>query len=268
MKKKIIIVLAVLIVLILGIKFIPFGTKNNFMGASLVNLEIPKLSSIKSECCMYSATFKTFRGTSVIKKELDSIMAKYEKTTCEGKTYYYNKEENVTISEYGVKSGLLQNTFYINYSKGNYCDEVKPKDEIDKYYNDSLVGNYKNLKELPKGYSIEDAISDNAFVVTHTKVYNENVYKYFMDKYENNYSTFIRIVEPTVEGDVIIKDVKYDSGKIFIVSDNTRDEFSNNEDRVIKLIEFEHIGIDSNNNLVAYNEELNSEGSYYLVKVN
>lgn len=128
MKKKIIIVLLILVVVLACIKCIPFGTKKTFMGASLITLEVPKLSSIDSECCLYSATFKTLRGASVIEKELDGIMETYEKIICEDKTYYYNRSQNVTISEYGVKKGLIFNKFYINYSKGNYCEEIVSED--------------------------------------------------------------------------------------------------------------------------------------------
>lgn len=121
MKKKIIIVLCVIIVLVIGLKFLPLGTKKVMMGASLIDLEVPKLSSIKEECCMYSATFKTLRGKSVIKKELDKVIDSYDKIYCDGKVQYYNKDEDVTISEYGLKGGILFNTFYITYSKGNAC---------------------------------------------------------------------------------------------------------------------------------------------------
>lgn len=123
MKNKIILIAIAVVVLVVGIKFIPFGTKKAMMGASLVELEVPKFSTIKTECCTYSATFKTLRSTSIIQSELDKIMTNYKQISCDGKTYYYNFDTNVTIKEYGTKQGLLFNTFYIEYSKGNACEE-------------------------------------------------------------------------------------------------------------------------------------------------
>ncbi len=124
MKKKAIIfsIVVILLVSILILKFVPLGTKKEFMGASLISLEIPKLSSIDSECCMYSATFKTLRSSTIIKKELDKIMDKYEKVTCNDQEYYYDHSQDVTITEYGVDSGLILSKFYITYTKGNYCE--------------------------------------------------------------------------------------------------------------------------------------------------
>lgn len=125
MKKKIIIVSFVFVVLVLlfvCLKFVSFGTKKSVMGASLISLEVPKFSSVESECCEYSATFKSVSSISVIKKELDDIMSNYYKMDCNGKTYYYDMSENVTITEYGVESGFLFNKFYINYSKGRVCN--------------------------------------------------------------------------------------------------------------------------------------------------
>jgi len=125
MKKKIIIGSVILVVLIsafLILKFVPLGTKQSMMGASIVSLEVPKLSRVKSECCSYEATFSSISSVGVLEKQLEDIMAKYIKVSCNGKTYYYNGFENITITEYGVESGFIFNTFYINYSRGNYCN--------------------------------------------------------------------------------------------------------------------------------------------------
>lgn len=125
MKKKMmigIVILITVIILCICLKFISFGTKKTVMGASLISLEVPKLSSVKSECCLYSATFKSISSVSVLEEELENIISKYYKITCDNNTYYYNMTDDITITEYGVDSGFIFNTFYINYSKGNYCN--------------------------------------------------------------------------------------------------------------------------------------------------
>ncbi len=123
--------LTILIAIIVIIKFIPFGTikyKNEKMQSSLI---IPKLSSFDYECCMFSANFKSFRSQYILKKELDKIMANYEKKTCNSKDYYYDAENDITITEYGVQGGFPMNKFYIVYDKGEYnCDNASSVAEI------------------------------------------------------------------------------------------------------------------------------------------
>ena len=118
---KIFVVLIVIIFVFLGIKFIPLGTKKARLGATLITIDVPKLSSLKDECCEYEATFTTIRGEKVIKKELESIMSKYQKVYCNGDTYYYDFNNNITYTKYEIISGLFSNTFKITYVKGNIC---------------------------------------------------------------------------------------------------------------------------------------------------
>lgn len=127
MKKSLKIIIPILIVLllcILTIKFIPFGSTNYKNDDMQSSLTIPKLSTFKEECCMFSSTFKSFRSTYILKKELDSIMKKYDKKICNSKTYYYDKENDITITEYGVKFGFIMNSFYIVYDKGNTAEDA------------------------------------------------------------------------------------------------------------------------------------------------
>ena len=61
-------------------------------------LTIPRLSFFKEECCMFSATFISFRSKDSLQKELDKIVEKYEKKTCNNKTIYYDSINEITIS--------------------------------------------------------------------------------------------------------------------------------------------------------------------------
>jgi hypothetical protein len=123
MKKKIIIILLIIIALLAVFKFVPLGSTKYTIPDYSVTLEIPKLSTFKEVCCMFSASFSSFRSAFIIQKELDSIMSKYERMTCHNKTYYYDKKNDITISDYTVKHGLIKNTFFIIYNKGKYSDD-------------------------------------------------------------------------------------------------------------------------------------------------
>lgn len=120
--KKFISLVVIVILFILAIRLVPLGTKSMTMGASLVNLDVPKLSSLSEECCTYSATFKTIRGEKVIGKEIKELMESYQKKNCNGKIYHYDPKNNVTIIDYEVIPGIIFNKFKINYKKGNTCE--------------------------------------------------------------------------------------------------------------------------------------------------
>jgi len=121
MKKKLVMIGIIVFIFMLGVKYIPFGTY--YTTKTIGKLEVPKLSMLKEECCMFSATFKSFRSTYILKQELNKIMNKLEKKICNNTIYYYDKENDITISEYGVKANFLLNEFYIVYDKGRIsCD--------------------------------------------------------------------------------------------------------------------------------------------------
>lgn len=125
MKKNTIIVLLVLVALVvvfIGVKFIPFGTKEAMMGANITRIEVPSLSSLESECCEYEATFKSFRGKGSIQKELDKMVDKYIKIDCSGKTVYYDMDHNITVFDYEVNGGLIFTTYTIKYNIGQTCE--------------------------------------------------------------------------------------------------------------------------------------------------
>ena len=120
---KIIFIVVFLLISFIAIKFIPLGTKKMTLGATLISIEVPKLSSLDSECCEYEATFKTFRGVKSIKKDFDNIMSKYQKVICNGKSYYYDKSNNITYKEVTYEGGILLNTYKISYVRDNICEK-------------------------------------------------------------------------------------------------------------------------------------------------
>ena len=114
MKKYIkLIIIIILIAVLIGIKFIPFGYHEYQDKKMMSNLTIPKLSVFDEECCMFSANFKSFRSVYSLKKELNNIMNNYEKISCNSRTYYYDRKNDITITDYGVQSGFIINSFFI-----------------------------------------------------------------------------------------------------------------------------------------------------------
>lgn len=110
---------------------------------------------------------------------------------------------------------------------------------------------YRALSELPQDYSLEQAINDGCVVITYNKIYGKDKLDKFIENTKINSQERkedkIRIVQFTVEGDLIIKDLEYkkeerlddclemDKTGYILTVDNTRDKFSADEDRKIAV---------------------------------
>lgn len=133
---------------------------------------------------------------------------------------------------------------------------------LNDFYNNELTKN-RDIRNLSKEYTSFDAQKDNCFVIG-AMVHNDNLYSEFMENYKNKKTAFIRVAQNTVEGDLILTDILYyeKSDKLYIVTDNTRDKFSAETDRIIELKEFNYISEYKNNNhlyWVLYNEDITEE---------
>lgn len=100
------------------------------------------------------------------------------------------------------------------------------------------------IENLPKQYSLEQAIKDGCFVITNNKIYNKNKLDQFVQNTgvnaQNRKEDTIRIVEYTREGDPIITQISFKikdetyilSGKpankttYILKKDNTRDKYA------------------------------------------
>ena len=133
---------------------------------------------------------------------------------------------------------------------------------LNDFYNTELTKN-RDIRNLSKEYTSFDAQKDNCFVIG-AMVHNDNLYSEFMENYKNKKTAFIRVAQNTVEGDLILTDILYyeKSDKVYIVTDNTRDKFSAETDRIIELKEYNYISEYKNNNhlyWVLYNEDITEE---------
>lgn len=130
----------------------------------------------------------------------------------------------------------------------NRNEEFETNDEpkVDSY-------GYRALAELPQDYSLEQAIDDGCVVITYNKIYGKDKLDKFIENTKINSQERkedkIRIVQFTVEGDLIIKDLEYkkeerldgclemDKTGYILTVDNTRDKFSADKDRKITVDE-------------------------------
>ncbi len=122
----------------------------------------------------------------------------------------------------------------IDYSK--YANEPKLNEFYDEF-------GYTDIRTLGENYSSQDAINSNCFVKIHLEKYNENLLDLFIENMNNDLTSSIRIIETTIEGEIIITDIKYDSNSknVKVVRDFTRDTYMNKEDATITYVEYETV---------------------------
>jgi len=172
-------------------------------------------------------------------------------------------------SNIGVKMG----SWFMKYEMPKDKEGIK---SIDAFYNTTLTQN-KDIRNLGKNYTTFDAQKDNCFVIG-AMVHNDNLYNEFMENYKKSKSSLIRVAKNTIEGDLILYDVLYNEklNRIYIVTDNTRDEFAGEDNKKIELKEYKKIGTYQNETgtyWVAYNEEINednfnTENTFVIAKIN
>ena len=118
-------------------------------------------------------TFYTF----VSVEKLESVKDEYLKTLdeCYGK-YYYDKDNDITITNYEIKSNKYYKEVNISYVKKNYCSS-------DYKLSDMWVYEYNSLSAY-----LDGDISEKAMSSLIDKVYNSKRVEPVISDYKNEYS--------------------------------------------------------------------------------
>lgn len=112
--------------------------------------------------------------------------------------------------------------------------------DLDAFYGNPVTQDYADIRTLDEDYDAQQAQLDGCFVIGPT-VHNDHLYREFMAHVQNHEDAFIRVAQTTIEGDLILQDLLYDSSadKVRLVFDFTRDAFAAQADRIITLREFD-----------------------------
>lgn len=184
----------------------------------------------------------------------------------------YNRLDNNYKSGYnnGLKIKLFGITIYNNFKES--ITEETNIESLNAFYNDSLTKDYISIEKLSSDYGVEQAIKDKAVVVT-TTIANSDLLTDFKTSINTKKRAFLRLIQTTVEGDLIITDIKYEIDKVIVITDNTRDKFSSKEDRKITIETYKNIeevlDLDKDpaiSSLIVYND--NKEDSRVLLTQN
>lgn len=159
--------------------------------------------------------------------------------------------------------GAKMGNWFMQYEPGiNLENEPVSIHTIDDFYHTTITQN-KDIRNLTKSYHVLDAQKDDCFVIGET-IHNAYLYDEFMENCKNSKSSFIRVAQTTLEGDLILYDILYaqTSNQFYLVTDTTRDNFSTSENRTITLKQFENMAeyeYEGHLYWVLYNAQLTSD---------
>lgn len=141
----------------------------------------------------------------------------------------------------GVKMGSWFMDYELPSDHPKSKNEVKMMEDLDDFYHTVLTEN-DDIRALSSEYHFSDAIKDQCLAIGST-IHNAYLYDDFMKNYQNHNDAFIRVAQTSDEGDLILSDLLYDanSDTIYLVEDNTRDEYAAKEDRQITMKHFNHM---------------------------
>lgn len=199
------------------------------------------------------------------------------KVTYWGLGYKVIRYVNVSPNEpFESNRGVKYGNWFMKYELPTDSEYNGDINNLDDFYNTELTKN-RDIRNLGEEYNSFDAQKDNCFVIG-AMVHNDYLYSEFMADFRNKKTSFIRVAQNTIEGDLTLIDILYyeKTDKLYLVTDYTRDKFSAATDRVIKLRQFENISeYKYNEHLywILYNGEINdnnftSENVFVITTIN
>jgi len=216
-KKRILYIMLIFIIILLGIKFIPFGSKIYSNPKQNISIEVPRFSLYKENNDKKVISFITIKNKNILKIELDRIINKLEKKTCHYDTYYYDKKNNIMIEKYEINKGILFNEIAIKYGLGEYsndeCNIITDPTRIE--YSYFHIDEIREIKPLYK-YLNEDG---NLYDVHTTCDYCLSIKKgmgyfaYFEDLLKSSYMSMedlINFLEYQVKVGEATKEIAFD----------------------------------------------------------
>lgn len=156
-KKKtfFIIIISLLLISIVVINNISYGysiKKVSYLHAGInkdIHIGIPKTSfMMKYNDKSYS--FKNFRNKNILENEVKKYLKTLKYLSCNNTIYYYNDEDDFSITSYSVDNHIFYNTISYTIANGDYCNN----DKIKEYTN--TLGGLRRMRTM--NYHITDSL--------------------------------------------------------------------------------------------------------------
>lgn len=132
------IIAIICIVVVLVIKFFPFGSKHNSINKSL-KISLPKFSFDISKKSDDKIIFKTIRSKAIISYEFEKMLNGYNRYLCNNRYYYYDKINDLTIIAFNIKQHLFFNNVEVQYIRGRFNNNACCKVDDYKYLKYSIT---------------------------------------------------------------------------------------------------------------------------------
>lgn len=178
------------------------------------------------------------------------------KVTYYGLGYKIIRYVNVSpVEPFSNNKGSKFGSWFMKYDLPSEPQEIT---NIETFYQISLTQN-KNINSLPSSYTVTQAEEDNCLILTN-KIINKKEYEDFLNEYNNHKNSFIRIIETTIEGDLLIYDLLYYNDFLYLVTDYSRDKYATATDKELSLEKYKYLSNYKYKNktyLVLNNEEIN-----------
>ena len=132
--KKILLLPIALVAFIFIILHFGFGTRSYHSYASYINLDIPNISFNTRDSHELELEFISFRSMSSLNNEIESMLSGMVRDECAGNSYYFDVEQDITITSFFVRDRFLFREFGFVFERGRECIPLQNNDiddEID-----------------------------------------------------------------------------------------------------------------------------------------
>lgn len=196
MKKKITIILLLLLLLIFILTFFQKKITYEFSyNDKNYIIKIPK-NSYSFENKNFNISFKSFISFDDLEKFKSKFLNSLLKQECNNKTYYYDKNQDITIYNYNIDKNLISKSVQFDYFIGNYCNEKELENVENELQELNFIIEVKSCNNCNKKklYST-DSYTIYSYCVDDVVVEIENEKMTLENALVNNYITINDIVK-------------------------------------------------------------------------
>ena len=139
-----------------------------------------------------SITFQGVRSAYALQKDAANALHASKEIKCYGKTYYYQEENDVSLSGFETRQGIPSTVTFF-YEKGNACLGWSGDDEV--------AWEIGALADVDFAITPEEAAEKNWFVIVDGKALNPGIYNDFSRLVKQGVYSILRTM--IVEGDTV-----------------------------------------------------------------
>lgn len=149
---------------------------------------------------------------------------------------------------------LIIPLMFLSIKKESSEEEIYKITDIDSFYQYSLLDNYKDIRDIEVGYTLEDFAGEDIYYKDSEKEYNKELLEEFESNYNNKEDAVLRLIDDKIN-DILYK---ADEDLFYVVIDNRSNNFLNEDLREVTLTTYKNMSnydTGKNTYLAIYNDE-------------